>query len=368
MAASSRKKYHKDQPMPTRHSAARSISSDSAGFTLVYVIIGMVVLTTLSVGVYTITSRSGTDMAKRVPHDQVILLAQSGLNYAAAMAKVVEDDETIENEDKAGQFKTMLEAESYPIILGAGEFRLDAGEVITGVDLEKIIVTSAAELGDVSFSLSTDFEYSFSLLPSGANASIFALNSPNSNQSLDNQNTVDGSIHGINITLGNQSEVTGDVIATGNVTLINHAEVGGGICAAGNVDLQNHTSVAEDIHSFGNVILGANKSEVAGNIYASGNVELLNGAQVQGDIHAGGNVTLGSNNSRVHGSIYATGNVTMQHQTIVDNNVHAGGNVELTTRGTVQGNVNAGGSLVLVDQSVITTATLFRLDKRPNFS
>lgn len=327
--------------MSTHPCIKTSFQSRCAGFTMIYVIVGMIVLSTLSVGLYTMTRSSATDMAKRVPHDQVILLAQSGLNYAAAMYK---------DEDNAENFVNSIH--TMTLQLGNGEFELIANEDKKN---EKVIVTSNATVGDVAFSLSTDFEYGGNSEdpPSGSDASIFALNSPNSNLSLDNQNTVDGSIHGKDVTLGNQSEVTGDIIATGNVTLINHAEVGGGICASGNVELQNHTSVAADIHSFGNVILGANHSEVAGSVYAAGNVTLLNGAQVQGDIHAGGNVTLGSNNSRVHGSIYAAGNVTMQHLTRVDNNVHAGGNVELTTQGTVLGNVAAGANITLINQSVV---------------
>jgi predicted acyltransferase (DUF342 family) len=290
-------------------------------------------------------------MVQRMSHDQVVLLAQSGLNYAEAVAKIIQDDESIIINDKAEEFKAVLEATSYPVSLGAGGFHLDVGEVITETGQEKIIVSSTAALSDVSFSLSADFIYSTG--GGGKKDSMLALNSPNSNQVLNNNNFVDGNIHGKDVTLGNQSEVTGDVIATGNVTLVNHSEVGGGICATGNVDLQNHTSVAEDIHSFGNVTLGANNSEVSGSIFATGNVTLLNGSEVQGDIHAGGNVTLGSNNSRVHGSIYAAGNVTLQHKTSVDSNVHAGGNVELTTQGTIQGNVIAGGSITLADRSVI---------------
>lgn len=337
---------------PCIHTAERS---RAAGFTMVYLILGMLVVSALSVGVYTLTSRSGMDMARRVPHDQVILLAQSGLNYAAAVDKAVQDDEDIDDDDKASTFKAELEAKPYPMALGAGSFTLDAGEVLPSGENATVIVTSTATIGDVTFSLSTDFEYrGDSEDPSPeVDTSTFALTSPNSHLILDNQNTVDGSIHGKNVILGNQSEVTGDIIATGNVTLINHAQVGRGICASGNVDLQNHTSVAADIHSFGDVTLGANRSEVAGSIYATGNVTLLNGAQVQGDIHAGKNVTLGANNSRVHGSIYAAGNVTMRHQTRVDNDVHAGGNVELTTLGTVLGNVIAESTITLGNQSVI---------------
>jgi predicted acyltransferase (DUF342 family) len=325
--------------------ACKQIGGNS-GFTLVYIIAGMLVLSILGIGLYTMTSSTSLHMVQRMSHDQVVLLAQSGLNHAEAVAKVIREDDSII--EKAEEFKTKVDEKSYS--LGAGEFHLSVDNIFKETGQDKVIVTSTAELSNVSFSLSDDFIYSTG---GGGGEEEFALSSPNSNQVLNNNNFVDGNIHGKDVTLGNQSEVTGDVIATGNVTLVNHSEVGGGICATGNVDLQNHTSVAEDIHSFGNVTLGANNSEVSGSIFATGNVTLLNGSEVQGDIHAGGNVTLGSNNSRVHGSIYAAGNVTLQHKTSVDSNVHAGGNVELTTQGTIQGNVIAGGSITLADRSVI---------------
>ncbi|UCZ56881.1 hypothetical protein LGV61_01010 [Desulfurispirillum indicum] len=167
----------------------------------------------------------------------------------------------------------------------------------------------------------------------------------NATMNVINQNTVEGSVHSYRVQLGNQAEVSGDVIAIENVTLGNQSNVGGGICTYGNVTLENHTSVGKDIHSHGNVILGANHSVAHASVYAAGDVSLLNGAQIMGDIHAGGNVNLGSNIT-VHGNIYAGGNVTFTSSNgVVKGNVHSGGNLVFQYRCTIEGSVWVAGSI-----------------------
>ncbi len=355
--------------MPTSPRIHNVASSRAAGFTLVYVIIGMIVLATLSVGVYTVTSRSGLDMAKRAPHDQVILLAQSGLNYAAAVAKVVKDDETIDDENKAATFKADLEAETYPIAMGPGGFTLSASDVIevTDENTERVVVTSTATTGDVSFSLSTDFEYSFSSAepPSepGSSPADYVLYTGGT-LSLPSGSKIDGSVASekVEVNAAN-TEITGNIVSRTSVEVSSGSSIGGNICAAnGDVILRSaNTRVEGDVNAHGNVIVGT-RVQTGGNIIASGDVTLQSSqASVAKDVHSGGNVDIGSQCS-VHGNVFANGNVSLRNSwSSIEMNVHVGGNLALQNNTHIRGDAYVGGNISIgspgsIDNNIDGTA------------
>ncbi|MBB5021279.1 LamG-like jellyroll fold domain-containing protein [Desulfurispira natronophila] len=245
-----------------------------------------------------------------------------------------------------------------------GSLLIVAVFLITAIAAMGIAVTSifsGSSLGGIWSKDSMEYQskYRYLSMPSEPSSEsedsaseVFSINNltlssgaQNATMNVINENTVEGSIHSFRVQLGNQAEVSGDVIAVENVTLGNESEVGGGICTYGNVTLENHTSVGKDIHSHGNVTLGANHSIAHANLYAAGDVSLLNGAQIMGDIHAGGNVSLG-HNVTVHGNIYAGGNVTFTSSNgVVKGNVHSGGNLVFQYRCTIEGSVWVAGSI-----------------------
>ncbi len=125
---------------------------------------------------------------------------------------------------------------------------------------------------------------------------------------------------GQNVTLRNQTQVSGDVVASGDVTLRNQSETGGDICAAGGVELENKAVVGGDINAGGSVTL-ANGAKVTGSIYAGGDVTLQNNAGVSGDIHSAATVSLG-NKAEVAGSVYASEGVTFSNQSVILGDLH----------------------------------------------
>lgn len=293
-----------------------AITSQS-GLTLIYVIVGMVVISILGLGIHNMTSRTAVNQARRLSHDQVIYLARSGMNHAGAWYHYyMENDSYPAVPAKANAFQDELD--NYPPQnLGAGEFSL---EVSDGASPFEKQVRARGILSESTYTLYKNFDFSSAAPPGGGGEGNYALASPNADLTTANKSVIAGDVAGQNVTLRNQTQVSGDVVASGDVTLRNQSETGGDICAAGGVELENKAVVGGDINAGGSVTL-ANGAKVTGSIYAGGDVTLQNNAGVSGDIHSAATVSLG-NKAEVAGSVYASEGVTFSNQSVILGDLH----------------------------------------------
>jgi predicted acyltransferase (DUF342 family) len=148
------------------------------------------------------------------------------------------------------------------------------------------------------------------------------------------------------IGLGNNEEVTGDVLADGNITLGNNATINGNAYATGDITLNNNAKVTGDVIAQGDIEL-INNSEIGGNVSVGGNLTLSNNSKIRGDVCAGGNTTLG-NNAIIYGEVYTSGNVNLWNNAIIKSDVYIAGDIENTTLGNnakIEGNIYLTGDI-----------------------
>ena len=316
------------------------------GSTLVFVIAVLLVLSTLGVGLYTLVSRPGIDQATRVSHDQLIYLAQSGVNWAAAVYNA--------SNGTPEDFGETLAGNPYPSSLGSvtlGNFT-QAG---SGNSTE-IWVNATASLSGNSFSLlkwiglyvPPASDPPMGDIPPGAASMV--ISSVEQDMLVLNQNDIVGNIAGADIILGNQVTVQGDIVSSGDLFLVNQSEVSdnvltdgieGNVCVEGDLFMYNHTLITGNAYVHGDVVLGSNEATIQGNLVADGDVYLGNKAVVGGNVNATGSVTLGSDNSEIGGNVLAGSNVVLGSKTLVRGNVDALGNVQMGWRSQINGSVRS---------------------------
>ena len=302
-------------------------SNSQKGSILIALVIAMTLMSALGAGIYTMTSSSTVSELLVTRDYNAYHLAKAGVRYAGLNRDTIADP--------SDSKYCMNDGHCFNITRNGDKFT-----VLGSLNEGTFLASSRMLVCNISSSIP----------PTHTPASTKVLYSSNSIDII-NQGFVDGSVHGLDVKLKNQVEVTGDVTATGNVEMINQSIVRGKICANGNVTLENQTFVAGDIHAHGDVLLISN-SEVGGNIYATGDVTLQHGAKVLGNIHAGGVVKLVSQNT-VYGNVVANGNIELANHSEIKGNATAGGTVTLVSKNIVHGNVFANGDIVLANGSQI---------------
>lgn len=326
-------------------------SRSAAGFILVYLVLAMALIAALAAGVMTLSTSSAIGQVEAGRQLQAMHLAHSGLDYAKAHKKSWFTAAVV-----AGGLMTFKFEDSGHIMLhiaknGDGTFDVTSTGISgQSTSFEANYEARAAKYAPEDDSTSPEDpsgEDPSDEYPTPTEVVDYTLYSSDTPLAVSNQGTVDGSVAGASVTLGNQVEVTGSVRSESTVRLVNHSSVGGNICAADDVFLENHTEVGGEIHTRSDLEVGSNEATVHGSVYVAGNVILRNQAKVMGDVHAGGNVELGSNNSRVAGSIYSGGDVILNNAATVVGDVHAAGNIIVNWGGTIEGDAVAGGTVTV---------------------
>ena len=316
------------------------------GTTLVFVIAVLVVISTLGIGLYTLVSRPGINQAIRVSHDQLIYLAQSGVNWAAAVYNA-----------------TNGTPEDFGDKLGANPYTPPSGSVILGNFTQpgtgnstEIWVNATASLSGNSFSIlkwiglyaPPTSEPPISDIPPGVASMV--ISSVGEDMLVLNQNDIVGNIAGADIILGNQVSVQGEVVTSGDLFLINQSEITdnaltnateGNVCVEGDLFMYNQTLITGNAYVHGDVVLGANAATIQGDLVADGDVYLGNKAVVGGNVHATGSVTLGSDNSEIKGNVLAGANVILGSNTLIRGSVDAVGSVQMGWKSQIYGSVRS---------------------------
>jgi predicted acyltransferase (DUF342 family) len=184
--------------------------------------------------------------------------------------------------------------------------------------------------------------------------SKFALSSINQDVAVVNQGNIIGSIAGLDVTLENQVNVSGNVVTAGNLVMVNQSEIKdnpntnateGNVCVEGNLIMQNQTTITGNAAVHGNATLGSNSATIKGNLVSGQNVILGNGAQIEGNVDAIGDVILGSSNSIIQGNVQSGGIVTVEQGSEIWGNVQAAGGVILKWGATIHGSVLTMGNI-----------------------
>ncbi|MEG6550971.1 polymer-forming cytoskeletal protein [Desulfocurvibacter africanus] len=320
-------------------------SRSSAGFILIYLVMAMALIAALAAGVMVLSTSSATGQVETGRQLQAMHLAQAGVDYAKAHKKAWFTDMATKGGmsfDLGGSGLFMLQ------VANNGDGTFDVAS--TGISGQSTPFEANYETHATGYTPEDDSgtpgdpsdEY-----PTPTEVVDYTLFTSDTPLSVSNQGTVDGSVAGASVTLGNQVEVTGSVRSESTVRLINHSSIGGNICAADDVFMENHTEVDGEIHTQGDLEVGSNEATVHGSVYVAGNVILRNSARIMGDVHAGGDVELGSNNSLVAGNIYSGGNVILNNAATVVGDVHAAGNINVNWGGTIEGDAIAGGTVTV---------------------
>ncbi len=319
------------------------------GATLLFVIAVLLTVSILGVGIYTLVSRPGVNQAVRVSHDRVIYLAQSGVNWAAAVYNATNGTPQDFGETLAAN----------PYIPTTGSVTLGNFTQPGSGNSTEIWVNATAHVAGNSYTLLKwiglyDPAAPVSPVDAPPGAAQMVISSIEENMLVLNQNTIDGNIAGAKVVLGNQVTVQGNIIGTDDLILENHSkvtdnarteEIEGSVCVEGDLYMYNHTLIEGDAYVHGDVVLGSNSATIQGNLVADGDVRLGNKAVIGGNVNATGTVTLGASNSEIAGNVLAGGDVVLGSSTLIRGNVDVRGSVRMGWSSEISGRVRSMGSI-----------------------
>ncbi len=295
------------------------------GSVLLLVIAIILFVSLIALSFSKLVDQPGKHQAGEVAINRVIHLAQSGVNWAAAVLQTIpKADRTVENFIK--------KLEQNPYIKGAKE----QGEVaLTGFGqansaYKEIWVTAVAKLNDNTYTLRKQ------LWIEPINMGKFIISTP-SHVTINAANDFEGSIAANSITVAmaldtagvKGTTITGNLIGKEDVDVSGKVELKGYICVEKDAIVRNGATVTGNVYAGRNFNLGTN-SVVGKNVYAGGYI--YNGGYLSesdpataGEVHGG----------TISGNTYSGGQTWVYHG-IIGQSAYARGKITAYTRGIIQ--------------------------------
>ncbi len=276
------------------------IKKTQKGSILVAVIAFILFASVVAVSFHTLVNEPGKNQAKEVALDRAMYLAQSGVNWAAAVLRTIpEQERTIDTfKEKLKDYPySSVKSEQDKVVLTA--FKRKNSKV------DEFWVASKATVQGNTYSLKKRLWVDFPPTPDA----YHVVNQLNNELRLRENTHVKGDLAVKKLWLGGSSSIEGNVAVLEDTTL--------------------------------------KVSHIKGNLCVGEDLTMTAGAKIDGNVVVQGNLNISGLNSYIGGDVYVKGDVRVHIDAKIKGNVYATGEVIIVERGKIQGNVYAGKKIKL---------------------